>query len=82
MPELKSAEDLLYLKRAFMLDSDEARATAAFKKLIFASMNDSRRRIGMRPSLLTDRRVLMCTDLAPQTTPSTFLHIVSKRRSA
>lgn len=46
MPELKTADDLGYLKRAFMLDADENRATAAFKKLIFASMNDSRRRLG------------------------------------
>ena len=44
IPELKTTDDLHYLRRAFMLDADEAGAVAAFKKLISASLNDSRRR--------------------------------------
>ena len=30
IPELKTADDLQYLRRAFLLDVDEAKATAAF----------------------------------------------------
>ena len=39
MPELKGEDDILYLKKAFALDMDDASAAKYFTRLIYDSLN-------------------------------------------
>jgi len=56
IPELKSASDLQYLREVFKIEESEEIATESFKKLIFESLNDTRRRLDYAIHLIAHRK--------------------------
>lgn len=45
MPELKTSDDLLYLREAFAVDKTEEEASQLFKSLIMKSLNTTATRV-------------------------------------
>jgi len=58
IPELKSASDLQYLREVFKIEETEDDAADSFKKLIFESLNDTRRRLDYAIHLIAHRKAV------------------------